>query len=203
MERELIRLLELCPVWHESGLHCGYIHAASNSFFVDLECSRLGEQPVRLLFQEQSGWVAASVRTLGWLRFASADQMRSFQNALEGFYRKSGIDMVREQLEINFIHGHEYDINSEGLAIWPNGMFSHELTVDLNRTDIVRPVPVSEAAAAGIGSVERSAVIFSESHTEWNRWLQLWTPSGTLTADRSLPLACSQPSEHPVIHPIR
>ena len=203
VERDLVRLLELCPVWSESGLCCGHIHAASNSFSVELKCSTLGKTPVSLLFQEQSSWVVASIHETGWLRFASADQLRSFQNAIEGFYRKGGIDLVREQLETNFIHNHPYDINAEGLAIWPNGMFSYELQVDLNRTGPIRPVPSSEASAAGINSAEREAVVFSESNTHWVDWEALWTIPANSASSKSLPAACSQKSSLPVIPPIR
>ena len=203
VERDLVRLLELCPVWSETGLRCGHIHAASNSFSVELECSKLGETPVVLLFQEQSTWVVASIHEMGWLRFASADQLRSFQNAIEGFYRKGGIDLVREQLETNFIHNHPYDINAEGLAIWPNGMFSYELQVDLNRTGPIRPVPASEASAAGINSVDREAVVFSDSQTHWIDWEALWTVPANSASIRSLPAACSQKPSLPVIPPIR
>lgn len=203
VERDLIRLLELCPAWSEMGLRCGHIHAASNSFSVEIECSQLGETAVLLLFQEQSSWVAASIPETGWLRFASADQLRSFQNAIEGFYRKGGIDLVREQLEANFVHNHPYDINSEGLAIWPNGMFSYELQADLNRQGPIRPIPSSEAAAAGIHSAEREAIVFCESFTRWNIWESLWTASSSSASVPGLPAACSQKSSIPVVPPIR
>jgi hypothetical protein len=199
VERELIRLLQLCPAWGTTGIHCGHIHTASNSFLLELESPTLGEQPIRLLFQEQSGWVVASVAETGCLRFASADQLRSFQNALEGFYRKCGIDMVREQMEAKFLHGHQYDINWEGFAIWPHGMFSHELTVDLYRKGNLRPLPAAEAAAAGIQPTERENVLFFETGTDWSDWVVLWT----LTPEHQQPLACRQLPTQTVLHPIR
>ena len=203
MERDLIRLLELCSVWNGTGLTCGHIHAASNSFCVELQCSNLGATPVGLLFQEQSGWVVASIAETGWLRFASADQIRSFQNAVEGFYRKAGIDLVREQVEETFIHQHPYDINADGFAIWPNGQFSREVLVDLNRKGPIRPVPAAEASAAGIGSAERDAVVFSESRTLWNDWEMLWSAPANLANRQALPPACSHRSAKPVLPPIR
>ena len=184
--RELIRLLELCPVWKDTKIRCGHIHIASNSFYIDLECSFLGEQPLRILFQEQSGWVVASVSDPGCLRFASADQIRSLQNALEGFYRKCGIDMVREQMEDSLLHKHPYDINGEGLIVWPHGHFRNELSVDLNRKGSLRPVPAAEAMGAGLGPVDRMAVLFFESQTDWEGWVTRWT-TGETTA---LPPAC-------------
>jgi hypothetical protein len=203
VERDLIRLLELCPVWHGTGLHCGHIHAASNSFSVDVECSRLGATALQLLFQEQSGWVVASVSETGWLRFASADQIRSFQTAVEGFYRKSGIDLVREQLEANLIRRHPYDINAEGLAVWPDGAFDSEIQIDLNRKGLIRAIPASEAAAAGMGSVERETIVFSESATRWSDWETLWNPPTSATGLTALPAACSNRSAKPVLPAIR
>lgn len=199
VEREFISLLKTCLVWKDSDLLCGHIHGASNSFYVELECRRLGSGAVRLLFQEQSGWVVASVPDAGWLRSASMDQLKSFQNALQGFYRKSGIDMVREQLETNFIQTHPYDINSEGFAIWPNGNFDKELIVDLSRKGAVRPTPGSAATTAGIFPTDRDAVLFNESNTEWTTWQYLWTPVDAAGDSRSLPPACSQTPVQPVL----
>ncbi len=189
--RELIRLLELCPVWSNTGIRCGHIHSASNSFSIDLDCSLLGEQPIRILFQEQNGWVVAGIAEPGCLRFASADQTRSLQNALEGFYRKCGIDMVREQMEAGFLNNHPYDINSEGLVIWPHARFTSEIVVDLNRKGVLRPLPVSEATNAGLTPVDRSLVLFFESHTAWDSWVARWTSQHALP----LPPACLNPPQ--------
>lgn len=197
--RELIRLLELCPVWKDTRIRCGHIHIASNSFYIDLECAFLGEQPLRLLFQEQSGWVVASVADPGCLRFASADQIRALQNALEGFYRKCGIDMVREQMEDSLLHGHPYDINGDGLIIWPHGHFRNELFVDLNRKGSLRPVPAAEAISAGLASVDRGAVLFFESQTDWHGWVARWTTGETM----ALPNACQMSPRFRMIAVIR
>ena len=195
VSRELIRLLELCPVWRESGPECGEIHPSSNSFIVKVYCRQLGERPLELLFQEQSGWVVAGVAAPGFLVFASADQLRSLQHALEGFYRKCGIDMVREQLESRFLRDHEYDINSEGLAIWPHGQFRQELTLDLSRKGLLRALPADAAASAGLHAVERSQVLFFESRTLWEDWVARWTSVDGL----ALPRACTAAPEHPLL----
>lgn len=195
VDRELIRLLELCPVWQDFGLECGEIHPSSNSFQVEIYCTRLGERPFALLFQEQSGWVVAGVASPGFLSFASADQLRSFQHALEGFYRKCGIDMVREQLEREFLKDHPYDINSEGLAIWPHAQFRQELRIDLSRKGLLRPIPADVATAAGLYPVERSQILFFESRTLWEDWVEGWTISDS----RGLPRACTTAPPHPML----
>ncbi|MFN9718708.1 MAG: hypothetical protein ACK58L_08455, partial [Planctomycetota bacterium] len=170
--------------------------------------------PVRLLFQEQSLWVAASVPEAGWLRFASADQLRSFQNALVGFYRKSGIDLVREQIETNFLHQHPYDINSGGFVVWPNADFSNELTVHVDREGPLRAFPATAANVAGILATERSQALFWESATLWSEWNTLWSgesaglrnshssPVMNDATPASVPPACIRKSEIPVMQQI-
>ena len=88
--------------WHGAGLRCDHVHAASNSIQVHLACDRLSDQTLLMLFQEQSGWVVATISETGWLRYASAEQVRSLENALEGFYRRAGVELVREQLVRQF-----------------------------------------------------------------------------------------------------
>ncbi len=190
VRRDLIRVLQLCPVWSGTGIRCGRVSSATNSLVVEIECSLLGEQPFRLLFQEQSGWVVAGIDDPGSLRFASADQLRSLQHALEGFYRKCGIDMVREQLAAMFVRSHPYDINSDGLVIWPNGDFSREIVVSLERKRQLRPLPATDAAQAGLVATERQVVMFNESSTIWSDWIQRWEPSV-----QGLPTACLQPPQ--------
>ncbi len=195
VSRELIRLLELCPAWQNFGLHCREVVLASNSFLIRIHCGKLSEDPFELLFQEQSGWVAVGMASPGWLRFASADQLRSLQHALEGFYRKCGVDMVREQLEAAFVNSHPYDINSEGLVIWPGGEFRDEVCVDLARKGQLRPLPTDLAAAAGIHPTDRSAVLFFESRTPWDDWARRWETDSSKTPPR----ACTHRPDIPLL----
>ena len=139
--------------------------------------------------------MVAGVASPGFLSCASADQLRSFQHAIEGFYRKCGIDMVREQLECEFLKDHPYDINSEGLAIWPHGQFRQELSIDLSRKGLLRPVPADAATAAGLQPVERSLVLFYESRTLWSDWVESWTTAD----DGGLPHACTSAPRHPML----
>ncbi len=199
VERELIHLLQLIPCWSSAGLRCGRVHVASNSIQLDIHCDHVAEAPMILLMQEQSGWIAASIAQSGWSDFASSEQNLSFAHALAGFYRKCGIDLVREQLRRHLVFNHQYDINAEGLAIWPSGLFHREITVDLHRRIHVRPVPASEAATYGIVPTERSLVVFSDSQMPWADWTALWLPRENAAGDRSTPAACTVRPRVPVI----
>jgi hypothetical protein len=193
IDRELIHLLELCSVWQGFGLRCGHIHAASNSLQINIECDRLSDQPVQMVFQEQSGWIVASIGGPGWLPFASGQQLRSLENALEGFYRKAGIDLVREQIEENFVHSWLYDINSYGLVIWPERNFLREITVDLTRLYQLRPQPASEALSMNLYPVDRGKVVFADSQTPWVIWEELWQPPDAAAGNGTSPAAASRP----------
>ena len=199
--RELIRLLQLCPVWGGTGIRCSSVRAASNSFFVDLDCPLLGDEPLSLLFQEQSSWVVAGIAQPGWLSSASTEQRNAFEHALEGFYRRSGVDMVREQLEASLVHSHPYDIDSDGITIWPSGDFSSEITVDLTRKYRLRPLPADRAQLAGIETANKQQVLFAETYVEWRAWVQCWElrhNADSQPAD-SLPAACMAPTRTPVL----
>ena len=98
--------------------------------------------------------------------------------------------MVREQLAAMFVRSHPYDINSDGLVIWPNGDFSREIVVSLERKRQLRPLPATDAAQAGLVATERQVVMFNESSTIWSDWIQRWEPSV-----QGLPTACLQPPQ--------
>ncbi len=175
VDRELISLLMKCDVWASLPLRCTRIEAASNSFSIELACSTLGESPVQLRLQEQSGWILSSISQIGWLTSASEEQRNSFLNALEGFYRKSGIDLVREQLESNLTKKHPYDIDSVGLLVWPSQRFEVEIVADLKADGIISPLPAIPAVEAGLMPIASEKVLFSATHTDWKEWERIWS----------------------------
>ncbi len=175
VDRELISLLQKCDVWKDHPPRCTHVIAASNSFSIELECAAQSESPLLLRLQEQSGWLVTSVSQMGWLNSVSEEQSNSFLNALEGFYRKCGIDIVREQLESNLTRGYPYDVDPAGLLIWPTSRFDVEIVADLKSEGPIYPRPATEAAEAGLASVEREKILFSATHTEWKEWERTWS----------------------------
>ena len=117
-------------------------------------------------------------------------------NALEGFYRKCGIDLVRQQVESNLTKNHPYDVDSAGLVVWPTTRFDVEIVADLEREGTIKPQPAIQAAEAGILPIERQKIVFSASHSDWKEWEQIWSDKslstssmnriGLLTADTSV-----------------
>lgn len=193
VERELISLLEKCSVWQPFPVKCSHVEAFSNSFVVEFECPKLGASVLQIRVQEQSGWIVACIAQIGWLKSASDEQWNSFCNALEGFYRKSGIELVREQLENSFTKRYPYDIDSAGLLIWPSKSFDVELVTDLNAEGDLRPVPEFKAAEAGLQPTPRERVIFSSTSTNWSDWESLWNERDGISQ------ACQQANSEPIV----
>lgn len=192
VERDLIRLLEYCPPWQDVQLRMTEIHVACNSLRLILDCAEIDDDPIEILFQEQNHWIVATVAEPGFLRSISAARLHSFDTALLGFYRKAGVELVREQLERNLVGHHPYDVCHDGLIIWPEEQYDAEITVDLYRPHQLRPLPSRLAMTFGIGITSSESVIFSKSNTNWYEWTRLWhVPPDNTDGDR-LPLACVQ-----------
>lgn len=202
VERDLIRVLAYCPVWEGFPLRCQRIHAASNSFLIELACPELGPEPLHLLFQEQSHWLVATVSQSGWLKQAVPEQVHSFETALRGFYCKAGVELVREQMERQLIGEHPYDVSGHGLVIWPEHQFDRQIICDLNRRHQIRPWPPGLAASYGLQPISRELIVYSESRFLWADWKRVWAPPPDAEApDRSdrLPLACLQSARASVL----
>jgi hypothetical protein len=193
VERELISLLEKCSVWQPFPVKCSHVEAFSNSFVVEFECPKLGASVLQIRVQEQSGWIVACIAQIGWLKSASDEQWNSFCNALEGFYRKSGIELVREQLENSFTKRYPYDIDSAGLLIWPSKSFDIEIVTDLKADGELRPTPEDQAAEAGLHLTPRERVIFSSTNTSWANWETLWIERNGISQ------ACQQANSEPIV----
>jgi hypothetical protein len=192
VERDFIRLLQYCPVWKDSGLQLAEVQIACNSIRITLDSDTIDGPPVQLLFQEQSFWIVVTVADRGLLRNVTPEQLHSFDTALLGFYRKAGVEIVREQVERNLVGNHPYDLCVAGLVIWPEAQFDREVTVDLHRPHQVRPLPSPLAVTFGISPASAENVLFSKSDTNWYEWGRLWHVETGDTDGERLPLACVQ-----------
>ena len=192
VQRDLIRLLEYCPIWQDAELRLTGVQIACNSILITLDSESIEGPPVQILFQEQNHWIVVTVAELGILRNVSREQLHSFDTALLGFYRKAGVEIVREQLERNLVGKHPYDVVSAGLVIWPEARFDHEVTVDLNRPHQIWPLPTPLAVTFGISPTSAESVLFSKSNTNWYEWGRLWHVDSENTDGDHLPLACVQ-----------
>ncbi|MDD4892328.1 MAG: hypothetical protein PHU85_20590, partial [Phycisphaerae bacterium] len=179
-ERELVRLISLDHGWGNRPLAVGEVRLGSNRIAVELTSAAGNDDPLWLTFEEQSGWLLASIARAGWLAALSEGQRHVLAAALAGFYKAAGVDLVREQLEAALPPGVPYDIAANSLVVWPaangaaeGGGYEAEVVYDLTdrpclvpHTTVGRPVDMP--------TLDASAILFRNAPISWLRWLTTW-----------------------------
>jgi hypothetical protein len=175
VERELLPLLEASRSLQ--GLRCsvGAIAPGTNRITVALEERGHAGDPVRLEFEEQSGWLVAAIARPGWLDAVDEEARRAFRDALTGLYKRAGVDLVREQ--IRAVLGPEvppYDIADRGLIIWTGGDYRTER---VERLDRHRTFDFEADGAAPQRPADRpvaARLYFGGYVLSWRRWVEIW-----------------------------
>ena len=177
VDRELLELLRDTPQWKQNDLKVDRIRLASNNVRVELSCPSLSDEPLVLVFEEQSGWLIANATQTGWISEIDDDQRETLLTALVGFYRLAGVDLVREQVAATFApRDIPYDINEEGLVVWPAG-FAEEAIYNLHHLNTIRPYPRAVVRSQDLPSVTPDALIFNETKLSWDVWAEQWDDS--------------------------
>jgi len=119
--------------------------------------------------------------------------------ALSGLYKRSGVDIVREQIANSFGNSNlHYDVAERSLVIWPLDSFATEIRYDLDARPNLIPVSVSGTGAgadkdhAGFEPLSAEQVLLSEQPIFWETWVAYWeSPAATASS--------SSVTAHPVI----
>ncbi|MDA1247815.1 MAG: hypothetical protein O2820_01210 [Planctomycetota bacterium] len=177
IDREFLELLRDTPQWKQNDLRIERIRLASNNVRVELACRSLSDEPLVLVFEEQSGWLVANAQQSGWVGKLDDEQRETLLTALIGLYRIAGVDLVREQVAATFApRTIPYDINEEGLVVWPAG-FKAEAIYNLHHLHTIRPYPRAVARDQDLPSVTPDALIFAETNLSWDVWAEQWDDS--------------------------
>ncbi len=145
---------------------------------IELECSEFDDGPLELVFEEQSGWLWSQIVCTGWVGSLSAKQRQVLLTAIVGFYRLAGVDLVREQIAASFApRDIPYDVDEEGLLIWPDGQFRDEAVYNLRHHLTVRPWPRAVVRTHDLPSLPVEHLIFSRTSLAWSDWSQQWDNS--------------------------
>lgn len=186
VDRELIHLLNLSPLWQSMPIRCSRVTSATNSIGIEMECPSLSSETFQMIIQAQTPWTVVEINRQGWVKYASFEQTCVIQHALLGFYRKCGIDLVREQLEQQFLNHHPYDFQDRDLVIWDSRDFQHECRLQIDQSNRLRLVPERNAAALGLKLVGPENFLFFMSSTDWQDWEATWS-STTDSQSAALP----------------
>ncbi|HEY0191373.1 MAG TPA: hypothetical protein VGC42_09650 [Kofleriaceae bacterium] len=175
-DRELVSVLNEASAFRITDIAVGHIAIGSNRVHIDLTCKVLSAGPAKLAFELQSGWIVASVPARGWLDQLDAEQRQIFEIALAGFYKRAGVDLVREQLE-QVLAGDQppppYDISEEGLIVWPGNGYQTEAVYDL-RAPAPSPRLRGAAWTGELPTLTGHRALYFREDVRWSVWTQVW-----------------------------
>ena len=198
VDRELIGLLTASRTFRERSLSVGHVELATNRVTILLLDRDQPDEPMRIEFDEQSGWLIATVADLGWLRELTDEDRAVFRTALAGLYKLGAVDLVREQIESQLVasripdvasvpdatstakatatipDSHPYDIAPTGLVVWPLGRYETEVHYSLDEAPMSIPRPRTLARASGLIPLPVGSLLFAEHSLNWADWHAYW-----------------------------
>jgi hypothetical protein len=184
-DRELVSILNEAAPFRVTDIAVGHIAVGSNRVQIELTCGSVcagdhATSPVRIAFELQSGWLLASLAQRGWIDHLADDQRGIFELALAGFYKRAGVDLVREQIEQVLAGDDEpppYDISDEGLIVWPGDGYQTEAVYDLRAT---YPSPRLRGAPwqGELPTLTGRRALFYREPLGWSVWTQVWEQIG-------------------------
>ncbi len=177
-ERELVAMLDEATPFHATDVAVAHVELASNRAQIALAAPSVGDEPATIAFEEQSGWLLASVPVRGWIAQLPADQRAIFEIALAGFYKLAGVDVVREQLE-DVLRGTSgrvpaYDVSREGLVAWPGPGYAAEIVYDLHARQLAPAMRGEMITGLEAPMLEGRSALFGREPLRWTAWTTAW-----------------------------
>ncbi len=174
VDRELLALLHESRSWADRTVATGEIRLGCNRILVELYCPDLAEDSMWLAFEEQSGWLVASIYRRGWSDTLSYPRRHTLASALAGFYKMAGVTLVREQIEARLEPGSRgYEISDEALIVWTS---DNRVQQSVPLRDW--PALNSRNGAAGLAPshavADRQRLVFGAAPISWRRWVVTW-----------------------------
>jgi hypothetical protein len=175
-DRELVSMLNEAASFRVTDLAVAHVALGSNRVQIALAAPSVSAEHARIAFEQQSGWMVASIPQRGWIDRLDDGQRRILELALAGFYKRAGVDLVREQLE-QVLAGDDqpppYDISDEGLVVWPGHGYHTEAVYDL-----LAPYPSPKLRGAPwdgeLPTLTGRHALYSNEVLSWAAWTSVW-----------------------------
>jgi hypothetical protein len=188
--RNLITVLTGSKMWELTPpLHVGAIRLASNRIRIELCLLGQGAQSVHLDLEEHAGRLVAGFTanpasaegngerrvSNGWLDHLPLEQVRAFTDALAGFYKACGVDVVREQVESALRPGMRFFVGQRGGLIVETGpRFEEAARYDLDVEGLLTPQPLDGRPTAHLRAFPTERLLFKKTPIRWDDWVQTW-----------------------------
>lgn len=174
VDRDLLLLLAHSRGWKDRPIESGHVVLATNRVLFELRSPEAPGGSLWLAFTERSGWLIAQVHRRGWLDTLQATQRTTLDNALAGFYKMAGVDLVREQVDRELDPREvDYAVDENGLQVWPV-----RLPEDLTRVSLRDWPPQQEqrlpAMLPAVPLSRPERLVFARAPISWQRWVTIW-----------------------------
>jgi hypothetical protein len=175
VDRELGRLLEISRGWQRAQLTAGEIHLGINQIGLELYSPDHGEDSVWLSLEEHAGWLVAGVRHRGWLDRLDVPARLTFENALAGFYKMAGVQIIREELELLLAPADaDYAITDQGLVAYDSQSVTPRVLCRLSDGDASALWDPAREFDRRRWPIDPRKVLFSNRPLSWQRWVETW-----------------------------
>jgi hypothetical protein len=175
VERELIALLMSSRAWAGLQLKTGCIQLGSNNIQMEILAPGTGRPGLRIIFEQQAGWLIAAIDDPGWTSTLDAGRLLTLTNALAGFYKLCGVDLIREQVDACFrpskVH---WLVDAFGLTVWPETGAEGRAVYPLKTHGALRP-KLEGAVSPPLPELQAETLIYSAVPISWDRWVETWT----------------------------
>lgn len=174
VERELIKLLQESKRWKGEPLRVGGIVLTPTRIGIELVQPE-AERPVRLEWEDQSGWMVASIREPGWLETLGVEQQQTVTTALTGLYKLAGIDLVSEQLREYLPEGVSFALTERDLIVRSGPLLETTVCYDLRRSrGLLRSRTFEGTPATNWPTLDPGRVMFARVPLSWRQWVEGW-----------------------------
>jgi hypothetical protein len=177
VDRQLVSMLVEVEAFRARDVALRHITIGSNRVQITLACPSISPEPATIRFELQSGWIVGSLAEAGWTLSLDEQQKRIFEIALAGFYKLSGVELVREQLEKALRDGDHatppYDVSDEGLVVWPGHGFETEVIYDL-RANKLAPAVRGAKYDGPLYDLGGRHALFGREPLFWSVWSTTW-----------------------------
>jgi hypothetical protein len=193
VERDFLALLQTSDAWNSTPLSVGDVLLGANNIRVEVRRaetfddtaseSTVPPDSLWIIFEEQAGWLVAGATSPLWLDRCSPPQLERLNHALDGLFKMSGVDLLREQLE-TALRPTEFEVCEQGLTVWTDA--SRETGVIYNlREGAVVPLPgTSPSALLGLRLPEPERLVFAHQIITWSDWVRFWESEQKKTESR-------------------
>jgi hypothetical protein len=176
-DRQLALMLNEIDAFGCRDVQVAHVAIGSNTIRIELACASAGPVHATIRIELRAGWLVASLDP-GWINTLGETQRRIFEVALAGFYKRAGIDLVREQLDASLrTLGTEgpprYDLDEQSLIVWPGQGFETEILYALASPRLRRTVR-GEPYSGELVELHPRQTVFGKQPLYGSVWATTW-----------------------------